>query len=50
MWIVKFGGSFVVDVEVLLCWLELLVQLGGGWVMVVCGGGVFVDEVWCSQQ
>ena len=44
MWIVKLGGSLNTDPR-LPEWLELLVQLGGGRVTVVCGGGVFADEV-----
>ena len=48
MWVVKLGGSLNSDPR-LLEWLELLVQLGGGRVAVVCGGGVFADEVRRSQ-
>jgi aspartokinase-like uncharacterized kinase len=48
MWIVKLGGSLNSDPR-LPEWLELLVQLGGGRVAVVCGGGVFADEVRRSQ-
>lgn len=48
MWIVKLGGSLNTD-PLLPEWLELLVQLGGGRVAVVCGGGVFADEVRRSQ-
>jgi aspartokinase-like uncharacterized kinase len=48
MWIVKLGGSLNTDPR-LPEWLELLVQLGGGRVAVVCGGGVFADEVRRSQ-
>ena len=44
MWVVKIGGSLGAD-PLLLQWLELLVQLGGGRVTVVCGGGTFADEV-----
>jgi 5-(aminomethyl)-3-furanmethanol phosphate kinase len=44
MWIVKLGGSLCAD-PVLPLWLELLAQLGGGRVTVVCGGGSFADEV-----
>jgi aspartokinase-like uncharacterized kinase len=44
MWIVKLGGSLSAD-PVLPLWLELLAQLGGGRVTVVCGGGSFADEV-----
>jgi aspartokinase-like uncharacterized kinase len=48
MWIVKLGGSLNTDPR-LPEWLELLVQLGGGRVAVVCGGGVFANEVRRSQ-
>lgn len=44
MWIVKLGGSLCAD-PVLPQWLELLAQLGGGRVTLVCGGGSFADEV-----
>ena len=44
MWIVKLGGSLSAD-PLLAQWLELLAQLGGGRVTVVCGGGSFADEV-----
>jgi aspartokinase-like uncharacterized kinase len=44
MWVVKIGGSLCAD-PVLPQWLELLTQIGGGRVTVVCGGGTFADEV-----
>jgi aspartokinase-like uncharacterized kinase len=44
MWIVKLGGSLCAD-PVLPQWLDLLAQLGGGRVTLVCGGGSFADEV-----
>lgn len=44
MWVVKLGGSLYAD-PLLPEWLELLAQLGGGRVTVVCGGGGFADEV-----
>ena len=44
MWVVKIGGSLCGD-PVLLQWLDLLTQLGGGRVTIVCGGGSFADEV-----
>jgi len=44
MWIVKLGGSLYAD-PLLPRWLEMLTQLGGGRVVVVCGGGVFADAV-----
>jgi aspartokinase-like uncharacterized kinase len=44
MWVVKLGGSLCAD-PVLPQWLDLLAQLGGGRVTLVCGGGTFADEV-----
>ena len=44
MWVVKIGGSLLGDAT-LPQWLDLLAQLGGGRVTVVCGGGGFADEV-----
>jgi aspartokinase-like uncharacterized kinase len=44
MWVIKIGGSLCGD-PVLPQWLDLLTQLGGGRVTVVCGGGPFADEV-----
>uniref|UniRef100_C5CPV1 Aspartokinase uridylate kinase-like putative kinase n=1 Tax=Variovorax paradoxus (strain S110) TaxID=543728 RepID=C5CPV1_VARPS len=44
MWVVKIGGSLCAD-PVLPQWLDLLTQIGGGRVTVVCGGGTFADEV-----
>ena len=44
MWVVKLGGSLTAD-PLLPQWLELLAQLGGGRVTLVCGGGRFADEV-----
>lgn len=49
MWVVKLGGSLNGD-PLLAQWLELLVQLGGGRVTVVCGGGGFADEVRRAQS
>ncbi len=48
MWVVKIGGSLNRD-PLLPQWLELLAQLGGGRVTLVCGGGGFADEVRRSQ-
>ena len=48
MWVVKLGGSLCSD-PVLPQWLELLAQLGGGRVTLVCGGGSFADEVRRAQ-
>jgi aspartokinase-like uncharacterized kinase len=48
MWVVKLGGSL--DTNPLLAqWLDLLAQLGGGRVAVVCGGGRFADAVRRAQ-
>jgi 5-(aminomethyl)-3-furanmethanol phosphate kinase len=44
MWVVKIGGSLNGD-PLLPRWLELMAQLGGGRVTLVCGGGGFADEV-----
>ena len=44
MWVVKLGGSLTAD-PALPHWLDLLAQLGGGRVTVVCGGGALADEV-----
>jgi aspartokinase-like uncharacterized kinase len=44
MWVVKLGGSLTAD-PALLQWLDLLAQLGGGRVTIVCGGGGLADEV-----
>jgi aspartokinase-like uncharacterized kinase len=48
MWVVKLGGSLN-ESPLFAQWLELLVQLGGGRVALVCGGGRFADEVRRSQ-
>jgi 5-(aminomethyl)-3-furanmethanol phosphate kinase len=44
MWIVKLGGSLGRD-PVLKEWLDTLVELGSGRVVIVPGGGGFADEV-----
>lgn len=44
MWVVKISGSLNRD-PLLPMWLELMAQLGGGRVTIVCGGGSFADEV-----
>lgn len=49
MWVVKLGGSLNQD-PLLPQWLDLLAQLGGGRVTLVCGGGTFADEVRRSQD
>jgi 5-(aminomethyl)-3-furanmethanol phosphate kinase len=43
MWVVKISGSLTRD-PLLPQWLELMAQLGGGRVTIVCGGGSFADE------
>jgi aspartokinase-like uncharacterized kinase len=48
MWVVKLGGSLTAD-PALPQWLDLLAQLGGGRVTIVCGGGSFADEVRRAQ-
>jgi len=48
MWVVKLGGSLTTD-PALPQWLDLLAQLGGGRVTVVCGGGSLADEVRRAQ-
>jgi aspartokinase-like uncharacterized kinase len=48
MWVVKLGGSLTTD-PALPEWLDLLAQLGGGRVTVVCGGGSLADEVRRAQ-
>lgn len=49
MWVVKLGGSLNSD-PLLPQWLDMLAQLGGGRVTLVCGGGGFADEVRRSQS
>jgi aspartokinase-like uncharacterized kinase len=44
MWVVKLGGSLGRD-PVLKEWLDTLVELGRGRVVIVPGGGAFADEV-----
>jgi 5-(aminomethyl)-3-furanmethanol phosphate kinase len=48
MWVVKLGGSLTAD-PALPQWLDLLAQLGGGRVTIVCGGGGLADEVRRAQ-
>ena len=48
MWVVKLGGSLTAD-PALPHWLDLLAQLGGGRVTIVCGGGALADEVRRAQ-
>ena len=47
-WVVKLGGSLNAD-PVLPQWLDVLTQLGGGRVVLVCGGGAFADAVRIHQ-
>lgn len=49
MWIVKIGGSLGRD-PVLRDWLETLVTLGSGRVVIVPGGGAFADDVREHQE
>lgn len=55
MWVVKIGGSLNEDPR-LPAWLDLFASLGGGRVILVCGGGAFADEVrraqsrWCFDD
>ena len=49
MWIVKLGGSIGRD-PVLREWLETMVELGSGRVVIVPGGGGFADEVRSHQE
>lgn len=43
MWVVKISGRLNRD-ALLPLWLELMAQLGGGRVTIVCGGGGFAEE------
>ena len=43
MWVVKISGSLNRD-PLLPLWLQLMAQLGGGRVTIVCGGGSFAEE------
>jgi aspartokinase-like uncharacterized kinase len=49
MWVVKLGGSLQSDPALLNRWLELLATLGRGRVVIVPGGGPFVDQVRQAQ-
>ncbi|HTT09823.1 MAG TPA: aspartate kinase [Burkholderiaceae bacterium] len=49
MWVVKLGGSLSRD-PLLKSWLETLVELGSGRVVIVPGGGGFADEVREQQE
>ncbi|NOS96796.1 MAG: uridylate kinase [Methylotenera sp.] len=49
MWIVKLGGSLLGSPE-LPRWLETLVKISDGQVVIVPGGGLFADAVRDAQQ
>ncbi|MDO9051530.1 MAG: uridylate kinase [Methylotenera sp.] len=49
MWIVKLGGSLLGSPE-LPRWLETLVKISDGQVVIVPGGGLFADAVREAQQ
>jgi 5-(aminomethyl)-3-furanmethanol phosphate kinase len=48
MWVIKLDGDLNND-PILPVWLELMVQLGGGRVTLVCDGGSFTNEIKHSQ-
>ncbi|PKO46159.1 MAG: uridylate kinase [Betaproteobacteria bacterium HGW-Betaproteobacteria-22] len=49
MWVVKLGGSLL-GAPALLHWLETLIKISDGKVLIVPGGGVFADAVRQAQQ
>lgn len=49
MWVVKLGGSLINAPE-LSRWLETLVKISDGKVLIVPGGSVFADAVRTAQQ
>ncbi len=49
MWVVKLGGSLLGSPE-LSRWLETLVKISDGKVVIVPGGGLFADAVRDAQQ
>lgn len=49
MWVVKLGGSLLGSPE-LPHWLETLIRISDGKVVIVPGGGVFADAVREAQQ
>jgi aspartokinase-like uncharacterized kinase len=49
MWVVKLGGSLLGSPE-LSRWLETLVKISDGKVIIVPGGGLFADAVRVAQQ
>lgn len=50
MWVFKLGGSLQSDPALLGRWLALLGTLGRGRVVIVPGGGPFVDQVRAAQS
>lgn len=49
MWVVKLGGSLINAPE-LSKWLETLIKISDGKVLIVPGGSVFADAVRAAQQ
>ncbi|HSG93628.1 MAG TPA: uridylate kinase, partial [Methylotenera sp.] len=49
MWVVKLGGSLLGSPE-LTSWLETLVKISDGKVLIVPGGGMFADAVRQAQE
>jgi len=49
MWVVKLGGSLLGSPE-LPRWLDTLVQVSDGKVVIVPGGGIFADAVREAQK
>ncbi len=49
MWVVKLGGSLLGSPE-LARWLETLVKISDGKIVIVPGGGLFADAVRDAQQ
>lgn len=49
MWVVKLGGSLLGSPE-LAGWLETLVKISDGKIVIVPGGGLFADAVRDAQQ
>jgi len=49
MWVIKLGGSLLSSGS-LKEWLSIIVEHGAGKVVIVPGGGIFVDQVRDAQQ